>query len=238
MLKTVDLSRNKLKEFPLFLCQLIHVNFVDLSTNQITQIPEGIEVISAVEINLNQNQITVLPESLARCKRLKVLRLEENCISASGIPPAVLTDSVISLLCLEGNVVDMRELKQLPEYDKVSETVADSFLSLSLYHPSSLTHTLSFPHTHTLSTIVYGKILSFKEKGRLIIISILYTCMIFVVSNYVVVVVVVVFLLALATTDDPPWSSPTLSLPPMRNWLAKSPSYMMVIFSKDSVGNQ
>ena len=124
LLKTVNISHNKLKEFPLFLCQLVHVSFVDLSANQITQVPEGIEVISAVEINLNQNQITVLPESLARCKRLKVFRVEENCISTGGIPPAVLTDSTISLLCLEGNVVDMREFKQLPEYEKVSLNVA------------------------------------------------------------------------------------------------------------------
>lgn len=119
LLKTVNLSGNKLKEFPLFLCQLVHVNFVNLSSNQIAQIPEGIEVISAVEINLNQNRITALPDSLARCKRLKVLRVEENCIPLEGVSLAVLRNSIISLLCLEGNVVLSRELKQLPEYDKV-----------------------------------------------------------------------------------------------------------------------
>ena len=118
-LKTVNLSHNKLKEFPLFLCQLIHVDFVNLSANQITSIPHGIDVISAVEINLNQNQITVLPESLARCKRLKVLRVEENCIASGGLPPAILRDSTISLICLEGNVMSMQEFKDLPDYETV-----------------------------------------------------------------------------------------------------------------------
>lgn len=118
-LKNVNLSHNQLKEFPLFLCQLVQVDFVDLSANQITLIPDGVDVISAVEISLNQNQISVLPESLARCKRLKVLRLEENCISTGGLPPAILRDSSISLLCLEGNVMSMREFKDLPDYEKV-----------------------------------------------------------------------------------------------------------------------
>ena len=119
-LKTVNISNNKLTEFPLFLCQLTQVNFVDLSSNQITSLPAAIEVISAVEINLNMNQISVIPESISRCQRLKVLRLEENCISLMGIPPVVLRDSNISLLCLEGNPFTQRELHEIPEYEKVN----------------------------------------------------------------------------------------------------------------------
>lgn len=118
-LKTVNISHNKLKEFPLFLCQLTQVNFVDLSDNEIQIIPTGIEVISAVEINLNRNQISVIPESISNCRNLKVLRLEENCISLMGVPPTVLRDSTISLLCLDGNAFPLRELHEMPEYDKV-----------------------------------------------------------------------------------------------------------------------
>ena len=147
-LKTVNLSHNKLKEFPLFLCQLIHVDFVNLSANQITSIPHGIDVISAVEINLNQNQITVLPESLARCKRLKVLRVEENCIASGGLPPAILRDSTISLICIEGNVMSMQEFKDLPDYETV----------LFMSHVQKSNFSLC---------IVYGEILCFKKKTRL-----------------------------------------------------------------------
>jgi Leucine-rich repeat (LRR) protein len=120
-LKTVNISHNQLKQFPLFLCQLTQVNFVDLSSNCITSIPAGIEVISAVEINLNQNQISLIPESVSQCQRLKVLRLEENCISLMGVPPVVLRDSNISLLCLDGNPLSLRELAEMPEHDKYME---------------------------------------------------------------------------------------------------------------------
>ena len=118
-LKTVNISQNKLTEFPLFLCQLTHVDFVDVSDNKITYIPNGIDVISAVEINLNRNQVSVIPESLSSCRRLKVLRLEENCINLMGVPPSILQNSSISLLCLEGNPLQLRELQELPEYEKV-----------------------------------------------------------------------------------------------------------------------
>ena len=118
-LQTVNVSQNNLSEFPLALCQLTRVDFVDLSGNKIKEIPNGIDVISAVEINLNGNQISVIPESVSKCRRLKVLRLEENCIELMGVPPVVLKDSKVSLLCLEGNPLLMRELQELPEYEKV-----------------------------------------------------------------------------------------------------------------------
>lgn len=104
---------------PLCVCQLTHADFVDLSANKIVTIPDGIQVISAVEINLNQNQINHIPETISACKRLKVLRLEENCLHESGIPPVVLADSTISLLCLQGNPLDINELRSMPEYEKV-----------------------------------------------------------------------------------------------------------------------
>ena len=118
-LQTVNVSQNNLSEFPLALCQLTRVDFVDLSGNKIKEIPNGIDVISAIEINLNRNQISVIPESVSKCRRLKVLRLEENCIELMGVPPIVLRDSKVSLLCLEGNPLLMRELQELPEYEKV-----------------------------------------------------------------------------------------------------------------------
>ncbi len=123
MLQTVNVSHNNLTEFPICFCQLVRVDFVDLSDNKIVSIPNGIDVISAVEINLNRNQISVIPESVSKCQRLKVLRLEENCIESMGIPPAVLKDSNISLLCIEGNPVTNRELQEIPEYEKVSDNI-------------------------------------------------------------------------------------------------------------------
>lgn len=57
------------------------------------------------------------------CAHLKVLRLEENCIPLTGVPPTVLRDSNISLLCLEGNMFPLREIQEMPEYDRVRISV-------------------------------------------------------------------------------------------------------------------
>ena len=133
-LQTVNVSHNNLTEFPICFCQLIRVDFVDLSDNKITSIPNGIDVISAVEINLNRNQISIIPESVSKCRRLKVLRLEENCIELMGVPPPVLKDSSISLLCLEGNPVTMRELQEIPEYEKVGDYLTYMYMYSTLCH--------------------------------------------------------------------------------------------------------
>ena len=119
-LKKVILAHNKLKQFPLFLRQLTHLDFADLSSNSIESLPaSGIDVFNAVELNLNGNSISVLPAALAKCKRLKVLRVEENSLELGGVPDVILTESNISLLCLDGNLFSPRELQQLPQYDKV-----------------------------------------------------------------------------------------------------------------------
>ena len=118
-LKTVNLSQNKLQTFPLFLCQLTHLDFANLSSNTIPELPQGIEALNAVELNLNGNSISVLPPGLAKCRRLKVLRVQENTLELMGLPPALLSDSNISLLCAEGNLFDLKELHELPEYEKV-----------------------------------------------------------------------------------------------------------------------
>ena len=122
-LKTVNLAGNHLNSFPLFLCQLPRLDFADLSGNSIHELPEGIQILNAVELNLNCNSIGVLPASMAHCKRLKVLRIEENTLSIAGIPPQILSESTISLLCAEGNLVAQKELQELPEYERVSESI-------------------------------------------------------------------------------------------------------------------
>ena len=127
VLKKVILAHNKLKQFPLFLCQLTHLDFADLSSNSIESLPaSGIDVFNAVELNLSGNSISVLPAALAKCKRLKVLRVEENSLELGGVPDVILTESNISLLCLDGNLFHSRELQQLPQYEKVKINIANS----------------------------------------------------------------------------------------------------------------
>lgn len=120
-LKSVNLSSNKLSAFPLFLCQLIQLDMVDLSSNSLTELPRDVECLTAVELNVSRNSVGTLPAELARCRRLKVLRAEENSLPLMGVPPAILSESCVSLLCLEGNLFDAQELRDMAGYDKYME---------------------------------------------------------------------------------------------------------------------
>lgn len=53
------------------------------------------------------------------CPRLKVLRLEENCLELSSIPLSILKDSQVSLFSVEGNLFEVKNLRDLDGYDKV-----------------------------------------------------------------------------------------------------------------------
>lgn len=53
------------------------------------------------------------------CPHLKVLRLEENCLELTSIPLAILRDSQVSLFSVEGNLFEVKKLRDLEGYDKV-----------------------------------------------------------------------------------------------------------------------
>lgn len=65
-------------------------------------------------------QVSRLPESLADCPRLKVLRLEENCLDVTAFTPRIMRDSQISLFAVEGNVFDMKTFHNVEGYEAVS----------------------------------------------------------------------------------------------------------------------
>lgn len=120
-LRVVDLSENQIRMFPVQLAQLKQLDVVHLSRNKIQEIPDGLQTLHASEINLNQNQVSKVSESIASCPRLKVLRLEENCLTIHSIPSTVLSDSQISLLAVDGNMFSSKEFQDLPGYDKYLE---------------------------------------------------------------------------------------------------------------------
>lgn len=120
-LKSVKLSQNLLAEFPMMLCELKHLDLLDLSNNKITDIPPGVGGLHVTELNLNQNQVSHVSEDVAECSRLRTLRLEENCLKLKSVPARLLTHSHVSLLALEGNLFDMKELSHVPGYDQYME---------------------------------------------------------------------------------------------------------------------
>ncbi|KAG2457487.1 LRC57 protein, partial [Polypterus senegalus] len=121
-LRTLGLSGNRFKEFPAHLGSLRHLDLLDMSKNHIHVIPDHVQELQTIELNLNQNQISSVSPDVARCPRLKVLRLEENCLELYSLPLAILTDSQVSLLAVEGNLFEIKKLRELDGYDKASAT--------------------------------------------------------------------------------------------------------------------
>lgn len=117
-LRTVNLSKNLFQVFPEQLCCLKNLDAVDLSCNRITRFPANINELHAIELNLNQNQVSTLPEGLAECPRLKVLRLEENCLDITAFTPNIMKNSQVALFAIEGNVFDMKQFYNLTGYEE------------------------------------------------------------------------------------------------------------------------
>ena len=125
-LRSVSLSHNQFQTFPLALCRLKRLNYIDLSENQITQIPVQIQDLNATELNLNLNRISSLPQELSDCKRLKVLRINNNCLPITAITKPILSDSKIAVLTLEGNGFDVRKIRELDGYEDLCQKRIDS----------------------------------------------------------------------------------------------------------------
>ncbi|XP_062379349.1 leucine-rich repeat-containing protein 57 [Sardina pilchardus] len=120
-LRTLSLSGNQLRELPSGLGTLRHLDVLDVSKNRIQALPAEVAELQAIEINLNQNQISTVSPEVSRCERLKVLRLEENCLELNSIPISILTESQVSLISLEGNLFEVKMMRDLEGYDKYME---------------------------------------------------------------------------------------------------------------------
>ena len=90
---------------------------------KLTEVPSiykevhGLGELKVTELSLNQNQIVSISPSLAQCPRLKILRLEENCLSLDAIPTLLLTNSPISTLNLKGNLFSKKQFADCEGYD-------------------------------------------------------------------------------------------------------------------------
>uniref|UniRef100_A0A1L8DCR9 Putative leucine-rich repeat lrr protein n=1 Tax=Nyssomyia neivai TaxID=330878 RepID=A0A1L8DCR9_9DIPT len=120
-LKQVNLSNNQLTEFPTMFCGLENLDMLDVSRNKITTVPSAVKDFHGIELNLNQNQVATLSDELVNCKRLKTLRLEENCLQISAITPRILKESVICNLAVDGNLFSSKQFTDLDGYDAYME---------------------------------------------------------------------------------------------------------------------
>ncbi|CAB3237093.1 unnamed protein product [Arctia plantaginis] len=120
-LKQVYLNHNRLKLFPEQLLGLHNLEVLEISDNKITEVPTGMSELYVTELNLSQNEISVLSEDLYRAPRLKILRLEENCLSLDAISPSLLRDSKIHTINLDGNLFEPKQLASVEGYNEYTE---------------------------------------------------------------------------------------------------------------------
>ncbi|XP_053922970.1 leucine-rich repeat-containing protein 57 isoform X2 [Cuculus canorus] len=137
-LKSLVLNNNKLTALPEELCKLKKLETLHLNGNHLRQLPTAFGQLSALKtLSLSGNQLRTVPTQLcglrhldvisqisvqiSHCPRLKVLRLEENCLELSMLPQSILSDSQISLLAVEGNLFEIKKLRELEGYDKYME---------------------------------------------------------------------------------------------------------------------
>jgi len=119
-LKTINLSHNQLTQIPKELCQIEKLDSLDLSANRITQISDYVEALNCIELNLNDNQIKTISVAIAKCPRLKVLRLEQNCLELAAIPVDLMSRSNVALIATDGNLFTIKQFENLEGYDKVN----------------------------------------------------------------------------------------------------------------------
>lgn len=114
-------SNNQLTTFPTVFSSLKFLTVLDLARNRIPEVPAGVGDLQVVELILNQNQIRQVSSDLARCPNLKTLRLQENTLEIGGLPKEILKDSLVSLLSVEGNLFDVKQLSDVEGWEEYME---------------------------------------------------------------------------------------------------------------------
>ncbi len=130
-LKSICLQNNKMTVFPFCLCELKHLDVIDLSENKIQELPENMEKLQCIELNMNMNQLKVLPPSLSLCPRLKVLRVAENLLELESITTEFLKNSQVCVLAVDGNLFQMKHLTDKDGYEQVGWAQISSLKELS-----------------------------------------------------------------------------------------------------------
>ncbi len=81
-LKEINLSQNEIEIIPSELCQLEHLEKLDLGKNKIVNFPTGIERLQNLRcIRLSHNKIEIIPQELFQLKQLETLYLGVNKIN-------------------------------------------------------------------------------------------------------------------------------------------------------------
>lgn len=117
-LSSLKLSHNNFTEFPKVVCHLASLDNLDFSSNYIEQLPDEVKELQVSEINLNQNRLNSLNKNLAHCRRLRTLRVEENCLKKTDFSFDFLANSNVSLILYAGNLFQDKDFQDRPGYEE------------------------------------------------------------------------------------------------------------------------
>jgi Leucine-rich repeat (LRR) protein len=102
-LKNLNLSSNLIEVIPDQVGQLSKLESLNLSSNRIRSVPQTLQNLSKLrELNLSSNNISAFPAFLSKLKFLNVLDLGNNSITA--VPDGVEGLSVIELILLKNKI--------------------------------------------------------------------------------------------------------------------------------------
>jgi len=117
----LDLSKSKLKSFPIEILAFKNLNVLKLEKNKISSIPSGIsKLIHLQELDLGKNRLEEFPGDVVELINLKRLVLNQNYIE--GIPYMIKNLEKLEYLDMWSNNLatfpeSLGELKNLKEFD-------------------------------------------------------------------------------------------------------------------------
>jgi len=142
MLEEVNLSSNNLTEIPSFILDLPRLKVLHIAENRITSLPDSIGRLTNLErLYVGKNALTTIPSQISQLSNLKVLSLANNQLQSVPADMANLT----SLICLQlhQNKINflppgIAELQSLEELSLRGNPLISRFVRDLTYSPSSL----------------------------------------------------------------------------------------------------
>jgi internalin A len=108
-LQSLGLSRNQISVIPDAIAQLVNLQRLVIWSNQISVIPDSIaQLVNLQSLGLNDNQISVIPDSIAQLVNLQSLHLSFNQIS-------VIPDSIAQLVNLQSLDLRFNQISAIPD---------------------------------------------------------------------------------------------------------------------------
>lgn len=103
--KKLDLSKERLKDFPLEITQFENLEVLDLSKNRFDSIPPAIQKLTQLKtLDLSRNRLKYLPSEIGQLKQLRVLNLGANKIET--LPETIGNLTELRTLVLWSNNID------------------------------------------------------------------------------------------------------------------------------------